>query len=208
MVLAEQGHQVVKWSTDDPIHDLNRGAELWGWLNTGKRVEYRHASELGAEDIAGKFGIVIDNFRAATWEKWGIDPAVIAERAAATWVSLRADDDGRSFDVIAQARAWGDCGILPFYLGDTAAGLWMAFKALAAPRGHHVIGQATCLAKLVEGEGVAPRERDEPWDEPGTYGVTDGHATVMFKDELVVEPMRDLEWRLANLPHKGGRFRV
>ena len=204
MILAEQGHTVTKWSTDDPIHHLNRGPELWAWINEGKSVETRHAADV--RDLEpGQVDIVLDNFRAATWERWGIDPADLASQIGVTWVSLRADDDQRSFDVIAQARAWGNMGHLPFYIGDTAAGLWLAFKALCAPQGHHVIRQAACLAKLVEGELVTPRGPDNPWDDPDNYGWFD-QATVIFKGEYISEPARDDEWRRSHLAHRNGRY--
>lgn len=208
MIFAEQGHHVTKWSIGDPIHTLHRGDELWSWINYKKTIFETHASNvqhLGDDD----FDIIIDNFRADTWERWGIDPTDLAMKLNVRWVSLRADDDERSFDVIAQARAWGDMGDLPFYIGDTAAGLWVAFKALAAPIGHHVIRQAACLAKLVEGELVAPKNINEPWDEPGTFGFNDRHeAVVIFKGETITEPSRDNAWRAKHLANVGGRFTV
>lgn len=209
MVLAEQGHDVEKWTLADPIHDLKRGDELWQWINHGKMLRKIHAQMVSLLP-AGEFDVVIDNVRAETWQHWGVDPAVEATRLGVTWVSLRADDDGRSFDVIAQARAWGDLGYVPFYLGDTAAGLWLAFKALAAPVGHHVIRQAACLAKLIEGELVVPVERDGsiPWDDPAAYrfDAERREAVVQFKGQTIVEPARGADWRAANLRHEGGRF--
>ena len=216
MVLAEQGHTVVKWvgQRPDPVQELAAGGDdLWAWINHGKTVVARHASDVAGLP-PGHVDIVIDNIRAATWQRWGIDPAVEAERLGVTWVSMRADEGERSFDVIAQARAWGDhLGLLPAYLGDTAGGLWMAFKALAAPRGHHVLYQATCLAKLVEGELVVPVARDgrgSPWDEPGTYGPDDsGAARVHYRGHTVREPLRDDEWRWHHLVHdEDGRYAV
>src|SRR5690606_9893180 len=143
----------------------------------GKTIAARHASSV-VHLARGDVDIVLDNYRAAAWARWGIDPAVLAVELGVVWVSLRADDDGRSFDAVAQARAWGDKATVPFYIGDTAAGLWVAFKALAAPVGHHVVRQATCLAKLVEGELVAPHR---PWDGPGEYvwSTPAGHPAVV-----------------------------
>jgi hypothetical protein len=208
MILAEQGHDVEKWTLgSDPILSLERGDELWRWIMHGKSQRERHAAKV-SEIVAGDFEIVIDNYRASAWARWGVDPAVEADRLGVTWVSLRADDDGRSFDVVAQARAWGDLGSLPFYIGDTAAGLWLAFKALAAARGHHVIRQATALAKLVEGELVAEWRLDEPWDLPGTFGFDDQGAIVEFKGEIIREPRRDAAWRREHLPNVEGRFIV
>lgn len=219
MVLAEQGHEVIKWTAErpDPILGLHRGAELWDWINHGKKLATRHASQvvhLTSPMIVPKlFDVVLDNIRASTWESWGVDPAVEAKRLDVTWVSLRDDFDGRSFDAYAQARAWGDhVGYIPTYIGDTTAGLWMAFKALAAPSGHHVLRQAACLAKLVEGEGVVTAERDgvaPPWDEPGTYGPAQDGVGVIFREEAHVEPFRDEQWRRDNLRHDGtGRYVV
>lgn len=209
MILAEQGHQVTKWTTDDPIHDLRHGDELWEWISHGKHIERKHATTV-VDLQPGQFDAVIDNFRASTWERWGVDLSREAARLGVVWVSLRGEGDQRSFDVIAQARAWGDlCPPVPFYLGDTAAGLWLAFKALAAPVGHHVIRQATCLAKLVEGELVVPRPPEQyPWDDPDDYGSTTREAFVQFKGAVQYEPMRDATWRAANLTHERGRYIV
>ena len=210
MVLAEQGHYVEKWATErDPVLTLKQGDELWSWLNDRKHVCLdRHLADVLALHC-GDFDVVLDNVRAATWHRLGVDVTKLAELLDVTWVSLRADDDGRSFDVIAQARAWGDLGVLPFYLGDTAAGLWLAFKALAAPRGHHVVRQAAALAKLVEGEAIIERPAGRyPYDDAETYCFDDDTARVVFKGELIVEPARDAAWRRAHLANVRGRFVV
>lgn len=209
MILAEQGHQVTKWSKTDPIHDLINGDQLWDWINAKKKIEDRHFEEVLSLK-RGDFDIIIDNVRADTWQKLHVSPENLANKLDVVWVSLRADDDKRSFDIIAQARAWGDFGTLPFFIGDTAAGLWLAFKALATGKGHHIIRHATCLAKLVEGEAQINMENRAtyPFDQPNTYGVQNDIAYVVFKDEKITEPMRDYQWRLRNLPNEGGRFTV
>ena len=218
MLLAEQGHRVVKWTNParpDPVLGLRHGEQLWAWLNAGKTLIDRHARDV-AELPAGTADAVIDNIRAEAWTAWGVDPAEQARRLGVPWVSMRDDFDGRSFDAIAQARAWGDhLGWQPAYLGDTTGGLWLAFKLLAHRHrpGHHVLRQAGCLAKLVEGELVVPVDRDgksTPWDEPGTYGPdpTGAGVQVLYRGELVREPYRDAAWRWRHLAHAGGRFRV
>lgn len=212
MILAEQGHEVHKWTHGvDPVLELEHGERLWSWLNAPKHVvQELHATAVLALE-RGTVDIVVDNVRASSWERWGMSPAEQAVRLGCTWVSLRADDDGRSFDVIAQARAWGEHGVLPFYLGDTAAGLWLAFKALAAPHGHHVIRQAAALAKLVEGELVVPRPAGRyPYDDPHAYGYDDERreAFVSYRGQTYVEPARDAAWRRANLANLAGRFVV
>lgn len=209
MILAEQGHQVTKWTTDDPLAHQSHGRQLWDWLNHAKQVTPRHVMDLADLD-PGTFDGVVDNFRAASWVKWGLDPAEIAERWRVPWVSMRADDDGRSFDVIAQARAWGDITPpVPFYLGDTAFGLWAAFKLLAMSPGHAVIRHATCLAKLVDGEAFLERGHEPyPWKQPGTYGWDGEHAFTIYHGERIEEPLRTVEWRRANLRHSGGRYSV
>jgi hypothetical protein len=229
MILAEQGHQVTKWinpdptKVGDPILGLRGGLALWRWINHGKTTVGRDVREV-EELQAGQWDVVLDNVRLATWWRWGIDPAAVAERAGVVWVSLRADDaapesrrwdpEARSFDALAQARAWGDhIGYVPAYLGDTSAGLWLAFKALAAPVGHHVVYQATALAKLVEGEGVVTPARNgssTPWDEPGTYGRDPdrpgGGVRVLYRGETYTEPFRGEEWRREHLRHQDGRY--
>lgn len=219
MILAEQGADVYKWLGErpDPVQTLDRGGDdLWAWINAGKTLLRRDAREVKSLR-PGDFDVVIDNIRASTWQRWGIDPAEQSPRLGVTWVSMRADVGERSFDVIAQARAWGDSlGLIPAYLGDTAGGLWLAFKALAAhatsPGGHRVVYQAAALAKLVEGELVAPggdRSQGSPWDAAGTYGPDEnGNARVVYRGETLLEPPRDDAWRLQNLRHSAGRFTI
>lgn len=219
MIMREQGCDVTKWlaASKDPVEMLKGGDRLWQWLNEGKITTVKHADEV-IDLVRGDYDVIIDNVRASTWKRWGIDPAEQANRLGVTWVSLRDDFDGRGFDAIAQARAWGDhIGYLPVYLGDTGGGLWLAFKALALYANgersdHAVIRQAACLAKLVEGElddvhrnGLTP-----PWDEPGTYGLApEGDATeVLYRGETITEPFRDAQWRRENLRHKNGRLIV
>jgi hypothetical protein len=211
MILAEQGHEVDKWtgSRPDPVLGLRDGHRMWEWVNHGKKITRRDAAAIGDEP-PGRFDAVIDNIRETTWRAWGTDPAAQARRLGVRWVSMRDDSGGRSFDAIAQARAWGDhIGYVPAYLGDTAGGLWLAFKLLAAPPGHHVLRQAACLAKLVEGELAAAVPRDgtvTPWDEPGTYGRDDDGVTVVYRGERHHEPFRDDAWRRENLRHDAGRY--
>lgn len=233
MILAEQGHEVVKWTNGrDPLLKLHRGDELWAWINQGKTLKPRDAQWLAhtlarwAERDAVFDAvlnvrrmtpdIIIDNFLPGTLARWGIDPAALAEQYGIVWVSMRGEDGARSFDVVAQARAWGDFGEwIECWIGDTSGGLWVAFKALAmharGKSGHFVLGQASCLAKLVEGELVI----DEPrWRHGGnpfeveTYRMDDAGAEVEFKGETVREPRRDRAWRLANLWHENGRIKI
>lgn len=214
MIMAEQGHDVTKWiyGSPDPVRLLRDGDHLWSWLSAGKRIITVHASEVAALD-PGDVDLIIDNVRADTWTRWGIDPRIVARSLGVVWVSLRDDLGGRSFDAIAQARAWGDhLGYLPVYLGDTVAGLWLAYKAMAAPPGHHVIHQAACLAKMVEGELVLDPDRSSlatpPWDAPGTYGRTDTGVVVEYRGEKITEPYRDQGWRRRHLRHVDGRIIV
>jgi hypothetical protein len=213
MILAEQGHSVTKWTNArDPILGLHRGEELWAWINHGKRVLARDVRELASGDLLRDFDAVIDNFRASTLEGWGIDPAALASTGEVVWVSLRDELGGRSFDALAQRRSWMEYAPwVPFYVGDTVAGLWLAFKALAAPGpAHYEIGHASCLQKLVEGELAIEVKRDGhsiPWD-PEEYRVVDAHARVAYKGDLLVEPVRDREWKLAHLHHVNGRIRL
>lgn len=216
MILAEQGHLVVKWVGErpDPVLGLDRGVELWAWLNAGKRIITRHAREITMIE-PGEYDLIVDNIRASTLKAWGIDPAAEAKRLGVRWASMRDDlkSDGRSFDAIAQARAWGDhIGYLPIYIGDTAGGLWLAFKVLAAHPGHHVVYQATALAKLVEGELIATANRLDPntppWDSPGTYGRDGDRVKVLYRGDWVTESLRDTDWRRQHLHHHDGRLTI
>lgn len=218
MILAEQGHQVEKWlspTTDDPVLGLRRGDELWAWLNEGKKVHAEPADHVTELEV-GEYDVIIDNIRAQTWQRWGVDQAEVAARLRIPWVTMRDDFDGRSFDAIAQARAWGDhLGYLPVYIGDTSGGLWLALKALSTvsqgQTGLHILRQAACLAKLVEGELIVEADRPggtPPWDAPGTYGATSEAARVEYRGEIVTEPMRGPSWRRENLAHQDGRYRI
>jgi hypothetical protein len=210
MVLAEQGHEVVKWTDGrDPILGLHRGPELWDWLNHGKTIEERHPRAV--IDLDGP-GAVIDNFRPATLARWGLDPARIAADRGFVWVSLRSEQGDRSFDLIAQARSWMEYAPwVPFWAGDTIAGLWLAFKALAAREpGHYPIGQASCMQKLVEGELIIDVAREPgvvPW-EVETYRAEGGHAAVTYKGTDYREPVRDRAWKWAHLWHRDGRITI
>lgn len=221
MLLAEQGHEVVKLvnpRAEDPILSLRHGAELWDWVNHGKKLVPTDLATFGADELwlyVDSAQVVIDNIRMASWDAWGLGDVV--RDPPVPWVHLADDFDGHSFDAIAQARAWGDhVGYVPAYIGDTAAGLWMAFKALSlvnqGQKGLHVLGQATCLAKLVEGELVVPVERDgrrTPWDEPGTYWGDDNGGHVAYRGQMYEEPNRDDAWRRANLDvDETGRYRI
>lgn len=221
MLLAEQGHRVMKWcspTSPDPVLGLRHGDRLWAWLNHGKLVQARHARHVTGL-APGSVDVIVDNLRATTWAGWHVNPAAEAYRLGVPWVALRDDFDGRSFDAVAQARAWGDhLGYLPVYLGDTTGGLWLAFKAastaVAGTIGLHVLRQAACLAKLVEGELMfddVPRDADHPpWDEPGTYGCAPDRAGVQvrYRGDTIGEPFRDAAWRRANLDHRDGRLTV
>ncbi|MCK6683896.1 MAG: CoA transferase [Thermoanaerobaculia bacterium] len=208
MVLAEQGHEVEKWWTrDDPVLHLNAGDQLWRWLNEPKRLIEKRVSREALEKALSAFDVVIENIRPATWKAWGIDRAALADRHPIRWVSMEAEvDGGRSFDAVAQAQALGGISPpIPFYIGDTAGGLWLAFKALASPEhGHFRLFQASCLAKLVEGELMVPRQA---WDR-SLYRLDAEGAAVEFRGEVVREPLRDTEWRRLNLRHREGRLQI
>lgn len=198
LILAEQGHDVTKVaSLSDPVLSLNRGEQLFSWLNQNKKIIH---GDLRDVDLS-RFDAVIDNIRLCTWrDRIGMDPAELANAHHLSWASLRSEDGSVSFDAIAQARAWGDKGYLPFYIGDTAAGLWLAFKLLNTRRGEHsVVYQSTVLAKLVEGNLQVPWQL---WDDLGTYYYAqDGSAVVRYKDSIHVEPARNDSWRSVHLKH-------
>lgn len=133
MVLAEQGHDVVKWHNGkDPILGLQQGESLWQWINHGKLLQEKPAQSLLGLHPASWPDVVIENFRPSTLDRWEIDPAVLAEKMHCVWVSMRSEVGEVSFDLLAQCRSWLEYGAyLPFYVGDTTGGLWMAFKALS-----------------------------------------------------------------------------
>lgn len=225
MLLAEQGHYVEKWTNGrDPILSLRHGTELWAWINHGKHVLERDASEAPEAlfDSLNEFGgyhIVLDNFTPGALERLSLDPEKLAAEHELVWVSLRSEVGERSFDIVAQARSWMEYSPhVPFFVGDTAAGLWMAFKALAVDGkpGHYVIGQATCMQKLVEGELVVDVRRQlprwggpiaNPWDMK-EYRDAGDHVRVNHKGVLHVEPVRDRHWKLEHLWHQDGRMRI
>lgn len=217
MILAEQGHTVRKWTIGtDPILGLYHGAELWAWINAGKVVEPVDLRTADLPLALAQADVVIDNLRASTLERWGLDPDRLARAAGIPWVSMRADVGERSFDVVSQARSWREyVPWLPFYVGDTTGGLWLAFKALSAVTqgqvGHHALYQASLMQKLIEGELVidAPMlPGSTRWDEPGTYGDDGSGASVLYRGDRVVEPVRDRAWKLRHLHHVDGRMNV
>lgn len=213
MVLREQGCEITKWTHPeghpDPVQTLTRGADLWTWLNEGKTLAPRPASDIRTL-APGDTDVVIDNIRASAWHSWGIDPTAEAHRLDVPWISMRDEFDGRSFDAVAQARALMEhTPYIPIYLGDTSGGLWLAFKALAlltaGAKGHHTLRQSSCLAKLVEGELRVPATRTTapPWDAPGTYGAHADGIRVIYRGTPIHEPARDHTWKWRHLRHDG-----
>src|SRR5579884_1318818 len=97
MILAEQGHDVEKWTAGrDPVEQLRDGDRLWAWLNDRKRMVARRLPD-GLRHELPRFDGVIDNLRASTLERWEIDPAALAAEFGLRWVSLRADVGEHSF---------------------------------------------------------------------------------------------------------------
>mgnify|MGYP003632588923 CR=1 FL=1 len=218
MILAEQGHEVIKWHVGtDPILELNHGAELWAWINEGKTLERVNIKKANWHCLSG-FDAVVDNFLPETLKSWRINPSALAAEHELAWVSMRSELPGRSFDVVAQARATlSHSPWIPFWIADTSAGLWMAFKILNMILGgrfqHSTLGQASCLAKLVEGELKVDRpphrERgslSNPYEVETYFGDPIHGACVEFRDETIHEPVRDHAWRLENLWHQDGRI--
>lgn len=205
MILAEQGHEVIKWVIPkEPILNIDHGQEIWEWINYGKRME----------DIAGRrmesgtdFDVILTNLRSADAEQ-------IGEKTGATVVKLTSVGVSRSFDVIAQAQAWGDFAPwMPFWIGDTVAGLWMAFKALAVPKGTICeIQHPAALAKLVEcelNEINDHRERHRtPWENHDNYHLSECAAKVLYNEAFVTEDRRDAEWRRVHLKQTNGRINI
>lgn len=220
MVLAEQGHRVVKWTLPpDPIQKLIQGDELWAWINHNKILEERHVRDI--LDLAGHEwpDVIIDNIRPSTLAKWGVDPGKLAEEMHVPWISMRSEVGEVSFDLLAQCRSWMEYGeYVPIYVADTSGGLWMAFKALSMRErgeiGHVVLGQASCMQKLVEGELAVkpeqPRWKRTAWDSPGSYWFDPykDEGVVFFRGNTYKEPVRDAEWKWNHLWHKDGRIRI
>lgn len=222
MVLAEQGYRVEKWTAEpgrDPLFTLHRGEDLWHWLNDKKRAVIEQPITKDAlEDwlCQRPDGMILDNIRASTWERWGICPELIAHDFFCRWVSIRPDVGEYGFDPVAQCQAIREYGPqIPWYIGDTAAGLWAAFKLIAGQEsGHFVVWQSSVLAKLVEGELMF---EDLDWSGPvspfskgTTYEVNADGVRLSYRDKFVVEePIRNRAWKLAHLHHDGtGRLVV
>ena len=214
MVLAEQGHEVVKWTNGrDPILGCHR-ARIVGVDQRGQipREQAPARRRLDRSSLRYHCGQLSSCYPGSMGHRSARDRRR-QQRGLGVDASRRGD---RSFDLIAQARPWMDfCPWVPFWIGDTAGGLWLAFKALAMHhadrRGHFVLHQAGCLAKLVEGELTVDAHRPFggpiPWEsEP--YHVENGTAVVQYKGETIREPIRDRAWRLANLKHRNGRLVV
>lgn len=203
MILAEQGHEVVKWILPrEPILELAHGDVIWDWINHGKQLE--QIGQRRMEQAPG-FDAILTNLRSA-------DVQMIAQQTGATVIKLVPTATDMSFDVVAQVQAWGDfCPWLPFWIGDTAAGLWMAFKALSAPKGAACEMQhAAALAKLVECELLeVNRNRSAnktPWESKKHYGIDKKGAVVKYHQSLFREHVKDFSWKKANIPNINGRI--
>lgn len=217
MVLAEQGHAVTKvHNGKDPIPKLHMGDELWAWINHGKVLRPFEITDTSVDDLFSRWvrdaDVVIDNFREEFWESVGVyDRDALAKAYEVRWVSLQVEIGDTGFDVIAQARSWMEYSPwVPFYVGDTTAGLWMAFKAMQSQLnwGWYPIYHASVMQKMVEGELVIDRpEGPVPWD-VDNYRGTHAGAEVDYKGRHYREPVRDREWKLANMKHIGGRILV
>ncbi len=219
MLLAEQGYDVYKVihpTKKDPILDLKHGQELWDWINHGKKFLIAELPNGVPILTAVKPDIVIENVKQYTWEaRWCNVMMELCLECDPRWVGLRDELGGRSFDVIAQARAFLNFSPrIPFYIGDTAAGLWMAFKATCSQdSGMFMLHQASILHKLVEGEMVVKANRARGhlpstktfWDKE-LFGANDRVAFAEYKGEVQTEPIRDADWRWENLKHKNGRI--
>jgi len=212
MILAEQGHEVIKWTNgNDPTLSLNDGDKLWSWLNQGKNIVNKNFSEIPS--ALDEFDAVIDNVKESSLRRLGIDPAALAAKHQVRWISMRSEsEDEISFDIIAQARSWMQyADWIPFYVGDTTGGLWLAFKLLASNKPEHaVIYQASAMQKLVEGELIHTPDRNRnqiPWDnEP--YEFKDGKAIVQYKNKTYEESIKNTEWKLKHLKHINGRITI
>lgn len=101
-----------------------------------------------ALDLIGRSDVVIENFKPGTMERWGLDPAKLAETAPRT-VWVRVSGFGQSgpyrerggyatvaegFSGLASFTGFGDRGpmVSAFPLGDYLAGVFGAFGAMVA----------------------------------------------------------------------------
>lgn len=215
LCLADAGMTVEKWAAGgDPMQRLRDGHRLWEFYTRDKTLVARHSASI-VDVERGRYDGIIDNHTARFWERHQVDPAEQADRLCIPWVSIVSDLPdthlGRSFDVIAQARAFGIPERIPFFIGDTAAGLVAAFTLASMlaqfQLEHRLVPQAAALASLREG-GLDCRPPDGGWDHPNSYYLNDQGAVVIYRDGPIVEPLRDDMWRRRHLSHRGGRFQL
>ena len=158
-MLADFGAQVIKAekpASPDALRQwppFKDGQELlWRSMARGKRVITldisRPAGRELAMDLIGRSDIVVENFRPGTLERWGLEPAGLAEaEGGAVWVRISGYgqtgplSSGGGYATIAECFAglasftgYGDRGpmVSPFPMADYLAGVFGAFGALAA----------------------------------------------------------------------------
>ncbi len=191
MLLAEQGHNVIKWKmNNDPLDEL--APHIIDWANYGKTIH--PIGDRRAEDAHG-FDVIITNL--VTLDPWAVYRATLIPV-----VKIEPLNTAKSFDVIAQAQA-GIKHRIEFYIGDTAAGLFMAFKALNMDDQEvAIIQHPAAILKLMEGELIKPHVPEDD----DTYQYCDDGAKVIFNGETYTEKVRDYEWQIVNIDHQYGRI--
>ena len=158
-MLADFGAEVIKAEKPGAPDALRQwppfrdGEELlWRSMARGKRLITldisRPEGRALALELAGRADVVIENFRPGTMERWGFEPARLAEaEGGAVWVRVSGYGQsgplasGGGYATIAECFAglasftgYGDRGpmVSAFPLADYLAGIFAAFGALAA----------------------------------------------------------------------------
>lgn len=158
-LLADFGAEVIKAEKPGKPDALREwpphksGTPLW-WktASRGKKLISldisRPEGRKIALDLIGRSDVVIENFKPGTMERWGLDPAKLAETAPRT-VWVRVSGFGQSgpnrerggyatvaegFSGLASFTGFGDRGpmVSAFPLGDYLAGVFGAFGAMVA----------------------------------------------------------------------------
>ena len=216
MILAEQGHAVVKWTNGkDPILSLNRGDELWAWINHGKRIEDRHPEIAGRRLGSRSSG---PTRRTSSSTTSGRPPS-----SAGASIPARSPDGG----LYGGSRCDPRSAIVPSMSSPrpapgsntppgcrsgrgtpSAACGWPSRRWPTGRRGISRSARRRACRSLSRGSWSSSGRRPTaaiPW-EVDPYRVEGGEAIVEYKGTTYREPIRDRSWKLDHLWHDQGRI--
>ncbi len=196
MLLAEQGHTVIKISANyEPILGLRKGKELLAWLNYNKIIYDNDNSKIETLVEKHKIDVVISNVPSVKLKHCG----------KARLIQIKPTGRDKGFDIFAQAQIFSEFNFhAPFYIGDTVSGLFAAFLVTATDRLYSVVGQGEALQKIIEGELLVQRPV-KGWDIE-EYGMGKKSAEVCYRGETLKQTKWTWQDKWEKLNHNLGRI--